>query len=309
MTYRVVHRTEYRYDSTVSASYGEAHLHPRETPSQQCYASTLTIDPYPESFRERRDFHGNRAAYFSIREPHRELVVTATSEVEVMDRSRIVGAVGDRRWERVTQATAEDPAIDTRLARELVLPSPAAPRSAVAAEYAEPSFPAGRPLVEALAELAHRLHDDFEFAPGVTTVTSTIEEVMARRAGVCQDFAHLAIAGLRPLGLATRYVSGYLETEPPPGLPHLVGVDQSHAWVSVYVPEVGWVDLDPTNDQFANDRYVTVAWGRDYSDVPPLKGVIFTPGESQQLSVHVDVVRMSDNGSFDDTAVDAGTTD
>jgi len=127
---------------------------------------------------------------------------------------------------------------------------------------------------------------------------------MARRAGVCQDFAHLCIAGLRSVGLATRYVSGYLETEPPPGLPRLVGADQSHAWVSVYVPDVGWVDLDPTNDQFANDRYVTVAWGRDYADVPPLKGVIFTQGVTQELSVRVDVVRTEGNAIADDaTAV------
>jgi transglutaminase-like putative cysteine protease len=301
VTYKVVHRTEYHYDAVVSASYGEAHLHPRETSSQQCYVSTLAIDPYPESYRERRDFFGNRAAHFSIREPHQRLVVTATSEVDVMDRSRIVAAVGDRRWERARDATLADPSPEGRAAQQFVLASPAVPTVRAAAEYAALSFPPGRTLVEGMADLAHRLHDQFEFAPGVTTVSTTIEEVIARRAGVCQDFAHLAIAGLRSLGLATRYVSGYLETEPPPGLPRLVGADQSHAWVSVFVPDVGWVDLDPTNDQFANDRYVTVAWGRDYADVPPLKGVIFTRGEAQELEVRVDVVRIAE----DETAEEA----
>jgi transglutaminase-like putative cysteine protease len=294
MTYRVVHRTEYDYDAIVSASYGEAHLHPRETTSQQCYVSSLAIDPYPESYRERRDFYGNRAAHFCVREPHQRLVVTATSEVEVMDRSRILTAVGDRRWERVRDATVSEPSSESRAARQFLLSSPAVGSVATVGEYAAVSFPPGRPLVDALADFAHRVHEDFEFAPGVTSVTTSIDEVMTKRAGVCQDFAHLCTAGLRSLGLATRYLSGYLETDPPPGLPRLVGADQSHAWVSVYVPEVGWVDLDPTNDQFANDRYVTIAWGRDYADVPPLKGVIFTRGVAQELSVRVDVVRIAE---------------
>ena len=303
MTYKVVHRTEYQYDAVVSASYGEAHLHPRETSSQQCYVSTLAIDPYPESYRERRDFYGNRAAFFSIREPHQRLVVTATSEVDVGDRSGRVASVGGRRWESVRDATRVDPSPEGRAAHQFVLASPVVSTVPAAAEYAAVSFPPGRALVEAMEDFAHRLHEEFEFAPGVTTVSTTIEEVMARRAGVCQDFAHLAIAGLRSLGLATRYVSGYLETEPPPGLPRLVGADQSHAWVSVFVPDVGWVDLDPTNDQFANDRYVTVAWGRDYADVPPLKGVIFTEGVEQELAVHVDVVRMAEDATADEVPV------
>jgi transglutaminase-like putative cysteine protease len=295
--YRVVHRTEYDYDAVVSASYGEAHLHPRETFSQQCYVSSVAIDPYPESYRERRDFYGNRAAHFCVREPHRRLIVTATSEVEVSDRSRITAAVGERRWERVRDATLADPSPESRAARQFLLASPAVTAMGAAAEYAAVSFPVGRTLVEGLADFAHRVHEDFEFAPGVTTVTTSVDEVMTRRAGVCQDFAHLCVAGLRALGLATRYVSGYLETEPPPGLPRLVGADQSHAWVSVFVPDVGWVDLDPTNDHFADDRYVTIAWGRDYADVPPLKGVIFTKGVAQELSVGVDVVRIAGSSS------------
>jgi transglutaminase-like putative cysteine protease len=139
------------------------------------------------------------------------------------------------------------------------------------------------------------LHRDFAFAPGATTVSTPVDEVLERRAGVCQDFAHVTIAGLRGLGLAARYVSGYLETLPPEGAERLVGADVSHAWVSVFVPGVGWIDLDPTNDQFVNDRYVTVAWGRDYTDVPPLKGVIFTESDAQDLEVTVDVVPVAED--------------
>ena len=295
MTYRVVHRTEYLYDSKVSASYGEAHLHPREVQGQQCYVSTLTIDPFPEHYRERRDFFGNRAAHFTVLEPHQSLTVTATSMVEVRDRRAIIPVIGDLRWEQARDLLHQDPGVDTLEARQYALESPSVSASAAATAYAASSFPTGRPLIEALSELSTRMHDDFEFAPGVTTVSTPIDEVLARRAGVCQDFAHLTIAGLRGLGLAARYVSGYLETVPPPGRARLIGADVSHAWVSVFVPQVGWVDIDPTNDQFVNDRYVTVAWGRDYADVPPLKGVIYTEGKGQKLKVTVDVVTIPDD--------------
>ncbi len=156
------------------------------------------------------------------------------------------------------------------------------------------SFASGRPLLEALADLTARIRADFEYWPGSTDVDTTVDELLVRRAGVCQDFAHLAIAGLRALGLSVRYVSGYLETEPPPGMARLQGADVSHAWVGVFVTGLGWIDLDPTNDQFVDDRYVTVAWGRDYSDVPPLKGVIFTESESHELTVSVDVTPVPD---------------
>ncbi len=295
MTYRVVHRTQYRYDKQVSASYGEAHLHPREVQGQQCYVSTLSIDPFPEHYRERRDFFGNRAAHFTVLEPHSALTVTATSMVEVRDRRAILPVIGELRWEQARDLLHRETGVETLEARQYALESPSVPRSVAATEYAASSFPQGRPLIEALSEFSTRVHADFEFAPGVTTVSTPIDEVMARRAGVCQDFAHLTIAALRGLGLATRYVSGYLETVPPPGRARLIGADVSHAWVSVFVPQVGWVDLDPTNDQFVNDRYVTVAWGRDYADVPPLKGVIYTDGEGQKLEVTVDVVTIPDD--------------
>ena len=294
MTFKVVHRTEYRYAREVFSTYGEARLHPRELTGQQCYSTTLSVDPFPEEYRVRRDFFGNRVAHYAVLEPHTELVVTATSIVDIRGRQVLLGPAGGLRWEEVRDGlrTAEDP--DALDARQFTLPSPAAAPSPDAAAYVAGSFPPGRPLVEALADLTARIRSDFEYQPGSTDVDTTVDELLARRAGVCQDFAHLTITGLRALGLSARYVSGYLETEPPPGMARLQGADVSHAWVGVFVTGLGWIDLDPTNDQFVDDRYVTVAWGRDYSDVPPLKGVIFTESESHELTVSVDVTPVPD---------------
>jgi transglutaminase-like putative cysteine protease len=155
-----------------------------------------------------------------------------------------------------------------------------------------PSFPSGRPVAAAIQDLSRRINRDFVFKAGATAVGTPITQVLAGRTGVCQDFAHLAIAALRSMGLAARYVSGYLETDPPPGQPRLVGADVSHAWVSAFVPGSGWIDVDPTNDQLVGDRYVTTGWGRDYGDVAPLKGVIFTDGDTTALDVAVDVRRI-----------------
>ncbi|MCB0972387.1 MAG: transglutaminase family protein [Acidimicrobiales bacterium] len=295
MTYRVVHRTCYRYESEVQASYGETHLHPREVHGQQTYGSTIAIDPFPEHYRERRDFFGNRATHFTVLEPHLDLVVTATSLVDVRGRDEVLPGVADVSWEQARDLLRDDDGPDTIEARQYVLESAQAVRSPEATAYVAPSFTPGRPLVEALADVASRLHADFEFAPGATTVSTPIAEVLEQRTGVCQDFAHLTISALRGLGLAARYVSGYLETVPPPGADRLVGADVSHAWVSVFVPRVGWVDVDPTNDQFVNDRYVTVAWGRDYADVPPMKGVVYTEAKEQELTVTVDVEPIADD--------------
>jgi transglutaminase-like putative cysteine protease len=295
VTYRVVHRTHYTYESEVSASYGEAHLMPRETHNQQPYQATLTVDPFPEHYRERRDFFGNRVAHFTVLENHRELTVTATSVVDIRDRREILPRVGDLAWEDARDELRRDAAPESLDARQFVLASPAVGPTAAAVDYVGRSFAPGRPIVDALGELCNRFHTEFEFSPGATTVSTPVDEVLARRAGVCQDFAHLSMSGLRGLGLAVRYVSGYLETDPPPGEEKLVGADVSHAWVSVFVPHVGWVDMDPTNGQFVNNRYVTVAWGRDYSDVPPLKGVIYTEGEGQTLEVTVDVTTIPDD--------------
>ena len=297
--YQVTHRTEYDYPSTVSSSFGEAIMLPRERSGQRCLSSRLSIEPAPEDLRERSDFFGNRAAYFAVLQPHTRLSVTATSLLRVLG----PGALDEREpigWERARDVLAAGVEAatppDELDARQFVLDSDRVAGSPELAGYAAASFRPGAGLAEAAADLSHRIYQDFEFDPDATKVGTTISEVLAARAGVCQDFAHLAIGCLRSLGLAARYVSGYLETRPPPGKERLVGADVSHAWFSVFVPGAGWLDADPTNDQLVNDRYVTTAWGRDYSDVPPLKGVIFTRGDRHKLKVSVDVMPVPDPG-------------
>ena len=292
--YRVTHRTTYRYAQDVSASYGQMHLLPRTADGQTCRSRQVVIDPVPGDLRERTDYFGNQAAFFAIHARHTGLTVTTISDVAVGRRDGL-GLLGTERWEQVRDRTAA-PGDDGWEPIDFRLDSPLVEASAALAEYAGPSFTRGRPVLEALLDLARRIHADFDYQPGSTSVTTTVGEVLAARTGVCQDFAHLAVGCLRSLGLAARYVSGYLETEPPPGTERLQGADVSHAWAAVWVPGGGWVDVDPTNRQFVDDRYVTTAWGRDYADVPPIKGVIFTKGLEHELDVVVDVVRLDDPG-------------
>jgi transglutaminase-like putative cysteine protease len=228
--------------------------------------------------------------YFAVLRPHTKLTVTSTSEVEVTPRATGMPLLGDTSWESVRDRLRAELSDDVIEAREFALESPLIAVSPGIREYAARSFPPGRAIAAAIVDLASRIHRDFAYKPGATSVTTTLDEVLDRREGVCQDFAHLAIACARSVGLAARYVSGYLETDPPPGRPKLQGADVSHAWMSVFVPDAGWIDIDPTNDQLVSDRYVTTAWGRDYGDVPPLKGVIFTEGSKNKLTVQVDVV-------------------
>jgi len=274
--YKVAHTTAYHYDEEVSSSYGQVHLLPRDLPGQRCERSEVLINPRPDDYRERHDFFGNRVAYFEIRSPHKSLFVSTTSWIDIVAGTR----------EAVRALTPGD-----LEGREFALDSPLVATGPELAAYGRLSFIAGRPMRDALADIAVRVHDDFVYHPGATKVTTTASEVLAKGEGVCQDFAHLVIGCLRSLGLAARYVSGYLETDPPPGRPRLQGADVSHAWLSALAPGIGWIDVDPTNRQLVNDRYVATAWGRDYSDVPPLKGVIFTEGKKHDLEVLVDVVR------------------
>jgi transglutaminase-like putative cysteine protease len=225
----------------------------------------VQIDPEPSDPRERVDFFGNRAVYFSVRQTHTRLTVTSTSRVEV--RERRVSPRSGPPWEEVRDRLGAVPTDIDLDARQFTLESPLVCISPAVDAYAAPSFAPGRPLLEAAADLCSRIHAGFRYRPGATSVTTGLDEVIAGAEGVCQDFAQLAIGCLRARGLAARYVSGYLETRPPPGQPRRQGADVSHAWVSVFVPDLGWVDLHPTNDQFVNERYVVTAWGRDYSDV------------------------------------------
>lgn len=286
-SYLVRHRTEYVYSEEVTASYGRAYLVPRDAPGQWTRRSDVRVDPTPTVLQPSEDFFGNASVYVEIHTEHTRLVVTAESEVDVRrarpDLAALDGPDGWT-WERARDAAGD---------RQFVLPSPQVAFPAEVREFAARVFRPGRGVGEAVEDLLHTIHADFVYRPGATTVTTPLRDVLRRREGVCQDFAHLAVACLRAAGLPARYVSGYLETQPPPGGgPKLQGADASHAWASVLLPELGWVDLDPTNDKFVDDDYVVTAWGRDYTDVPPLKGVIFTESSRSTMSVAVDVLRL-----------------
>jgi transglutaminase-like putative cysteine protease len=289
MKYRITHRTQYDYRQPVVLCHNEARLQPRPTAAQTCTQSDVTVQPAPAERAERDDFFGNRVLYFALQEPHDQLTVTAVSEVEVIPAAPL--DVDSPPWDAVHELLVGATDAESRLARHLALDSVCAAASPAAAAYAAPSFPAGRPLLAGVRDLNRRIHGDFRFDPESTTVATPVSEVLAQQHGVCQDFAHLAIACLRSFGLPVRYVSGYLETVAPPGQPRLHGADASHAWFAVYVPGAGWIDFDPTNDCLPSERHVTTAWGRDYADVTPLKGVIFGGG-AHTLEVSVDMVRV-----------------
>jgi transglutaminase-like putative cysteine protease len=281
----VTHTTEYDYSELVSVSHHLARLKPRTLAHQRCEEHRLTIDPPPAVMSTYDDYFGNTTTFFAVQKPHRRLLVRGASRV-VLAGHAIPRPCDTPAWESATGAgtlpfeTVEF-AVDGRDAatiRQLDT-------------YTRESFPAGRPILEAVAELTHRIFSEFTFDPRATTVATPLMDVFTRRRGVCQDFARLEIACLRALGLPARYLSGYLETVPPPGRPRLVGADASHAWLEVYCPEVGWVPVDPTNDLLPASSHIALAWGRDYSDVSPIRGVILGGG-AHELSVHVDVVRL-----------------
>ena len=294
MKYRVTHTTAYDYDKPVTASYSQAHLVPRRLAHQACLSSELSIDPVPLDYREHYDFFDNRTSVFSIHDPHTALRVTAVSVVDVSPRGGQLALGAGDAWDTVVARIRTDSDAEVITARQYVLDSPLVAASEALRAYAAPSFTAGRPFVDAVLDLSTRIHDEFTYRPGATTIATSLDEVLARREGVCQDFAHLAIGCLRALGLPARYISGYLETRPPPGKVKLVGSDASHAWLAVYGPETGWLDLDPTNDRVPDERYITTAWGRDYADVTPLKGVVFSTASRHALTVAVDVERLPD---------------
>jgi uncharacterized alpha-E superfamily protein/transglutaminase-like putative cysteine protease len=287
--YLVTHRTTYDYDAPVEQSYNEAHLRPRSGEHQQCLQHDMVVDPAPSVWSEYTDPFGNDVTTFVVKGGFSRMSVTATSEVAV---SNPPAPPPGPPWESVRTLLDIDRQPAARDARRCRAASRLVPTSSALADYATPSFPPGRPLVDALQDLAGRVHREFVYEPGFTSITTPLLAVLEHRRGVCQDFAHLVIGCLRSLGLSARYVSGYLETVPPPGEERLVGADASHAWASAYLPGWGWVDIDPTNDQFVAESYVTVAWGRDYWDVSPLRGSVEGGGATHRLEVAVDVTRV-----------------
>ncbi len=292
MKYLVRHTTTYTYDDNVSDSLGVAYLVPRMLPWQQVTSYDVTVTPTPVDASSDLDYYGNRVTYFQVTEPHRQLVVEGLSEVESLTPVHPDDALA-RAWETV-RPLLEPGSPGAWRATDFALASAKVEQVAAAHDYAALSLTRHRPIGEAVTELMHRVHADFEYDKTATTVTSTVGHILERRAGVCQDFAHLMLACLRSHGLAARYVSGYLATTPPPGKERVVGADASHAWVEVWLGGEEWLALDPTNDQWAGDRYVTIAWGRDYGDVPPLKGVIFTEAKRSTMRVAVDVAPLQD---------------
>ena len=284
--YEILHDTTYRYDSAVALSQQVAHLRPRECAGQRTLAHHLEIAPAPARRSERSDFFGNPVTAFALHAPHTELVVRARSRIRV-DPPAWPEPAASPPWETARDHLRDGLSghaplrADARDAGQYRLASPFVALGDEAAQYADyalASFTPGRPVLDALLALSARIHADFRFDPAATSVATPVAEVFAARRGVCQDFSHLMIACLRALGLAARYVSGYLLTEPPPGQPRLIGADASHAWVALWCPGAGWIDIDPTNDLQPGSGHITLAWGRDYGDVCPLRGVILGGG-------------------------------
>jgi transglutaminase-like putative cysteine protease len=286
MKYRIRHETRYRYGEAVPSSQHDLHLLPRELPHQRCRSTKLTIEPAPSVCQERIDYFGNRAHHVVLSGVHVQLIVRAESHVEVCARE-LLRPEQDVAWEQSVGSIAEHH--DRPEVQEMTFASPMVAPWPALCDYARASFPFGRSALSGAIDLMARVHRDFTYDAKATTVATPISEVFSKRRGVCQDFSHLMIACLRGLGLAARYVSGYLVTTPPPGKPRLVGVDASHAWLSVFTPQLGFVDLDPTNNVVVGESHITLAVGRDFSDVTPLRGVILGGGR-HELHVAVDVV-------------------
>jgi len=321
--YQIHHITDYTYEDAASLSYNEAHLLPRSIKTmlynQQVTDAQIQIEPGWNDYSERQDFFGNRVIYYTVRQPHTQIAITASSRVRVDGQ---LGPVNQTRdpvtdanqasqpaafwlWENADQTEpwedvvlqmrgelCDDQSPEVLDAQQFCLPSPLIPVVDIVAEMANVHFWPRRPIVEATLSLMTAIFNEFDFVPDATDVTTPISEVMEKRQGVCQDFAQLMICALRCQGLAARYMSGYIESIPPAGEIKLEGSDASHAWCSLYVPKLGWIDFDPTNNLLPIEQHVILGWGRDFGDVTPIKGVYYG-GNNQTLNVSVDMKRMN----------------
>ncbi|MBX3239441.1 MAG: transglutaminase family protein [Chitinophagaceae bacterium] len=289
MQYKVTHTTVYEYEEAASLCHNLAMLKPRHTPTQICKTVNVLISPEPDVVNEYEDFFGNRVFYFAIQQEHKQLNVTVTSVVENTATSSGI-SYPDIGWEEAVQQLKEPNPVNADL-KQFVSDTHMTVTDSQTKQFASQSFKPGKGLVAACKDLAEKICKEFSYSPGFSTIATPVKIIMQKKKGVCQDFAHLAIACVRSMGLAARYVSGYLETLPPEGETKLVGADASHAWFSVFVPGAGWVDFDPTNNLMPSSQHITIGWGRDYADVTPLKGVILSGG-NHKLSVAVDVQRV-----------------
>ncbi|TDE12401.1 transglutaminase family protein [Dyadobacter psychrotolerans] len=289
MKYKLTHKTEYKYAEPVNNYHSLVCLTPRTLPKQLCQDFTITVSPEPSQIVERVDFYGNTTHYFSLHSPHKTLTVLTTSVVECL--TETTGDPLTKSYITCEEARfrfKEERALKISLL-EYILPSPLVKWDQEICDFAKDCFKDDRPLYSCVQALCTKIFTEFDFVPDFSTINTPIKEVLAAKKGVCQDFSHLAIACIRGFGFAARYVSGYLETLPPPGKQKMQGSDASHAWISVFIPDYGWCDFDPTNNVVPGERHIITAWGRDYSDVPPLKGIIFSYGK-HALKVEVDVI-------------------
>jgi transglutaminase-like putative cysteine protease len=290
MKYRVRHYTDYTYHDAASICYNRLCLTPRTGAEQECISSDINIVPEPDEFSQHTDFFGNTVSFFSLFKEHKKLKISSTSIVKMENRANASLAFGsDVLWRDIPQLLASN--ADHADIIQYALPSQYIPLSEPIKEFAAECFDENATLWASCQALMQKIFKSVEFKPGFTTINTPVEEVIRIKKGVCQDFAHLMIACLRNFNLPARYVSGYLETVPPPGKEKLVGADASHAWVSVYFPGIGWVEFDPTNGLLPAYKHITVAYGRDYLDVAPIKGIVFSAG-NQKLTVRVDVERI-----------------
>jgi transglutaminase-like putative cysteine protease len=302
--YRVVHETHYTYQFPVTLSQQYLHLTPRSFAYQQTESQAIWVDPQQEHLLDALDYFGNHTRNITITESHKELLVHAESTVLLHPRPGLGQIKGSMPWEALAQMLQQIRNPATLEAVRYLYDSPHIQCGSALAHYARDSFSAGRPLLDAALDLTQRIFDDFEFDDTATEISTPLAEVLKGRRGVCQDFAQLMIGCLRSLGLSARYVSGYILTHPPAGQPRMIGADASHAWVSVFCPQLGWVDFDPTNRCLVQTEHITLGWGRDFSDVTPLRGVVLGGGE-QELQVRVTVIPASEELAINSPAVHA----
>jgi transglutaminase-like putative cysteine protease len=291
----ITHTTTYDYRSPVTVAHHLLRLVPRQLDRQFARSHSIDIQPPPAAIHEHTDYFGNDVVFASVEGPHRQFRVTARSRVTVGPAS-IPEPSETPHWENVRMLCRSDLSEPVLEASEFTFASPLVPLDQTFRTFAVESFPARRPILDAVLDLSARIHREFKFDSTATTVSTPLAKVLEQRRGVCQDFAHLMIACLRALGLPARYVSGYLETVPPPGQAKLVGADASHAWVSFFCPGLGWIDVDPTNNLLPSLQHITLGWGRDYNDVSPIRGVL-VGGEEHTFSVGVDVVALDESTS------------
>lgn len=295
MRYDVSHVTEFVYSQPVSISHHLLHLTPRLCDHQETHRSALVIEPPPAVSEVGVDYFGNPTTFVIVQKPHETLTIHAKSTIDV-ETAAPPQPSGTMPWDQIADQLRADTSKPMLDIAQFLFDSPFTSAGDDVHAYARASFPPGRPVLEAARELTSRIFQDFTYDGSATDVSTPVDEVMRLKRGVCQDFAHLEIACLRKLGLPVRYVSGYLLTHPPEGQARLVGADASHAWLSIWCPGHGWVDLDPTNDLIPGDEHITLAWARDYSDVSPVNGVMVGGGE-HEVNVAVDVQLLEDEGA------------